>query len=167
VIENAKRHKGMILLQKHQRKLLTKSQKVNLVGYEGENGRFWEIYSPCGSPVRTEFSRRPDSWASGNVRNGQYRPDKINYPSERWWQHTWVRTYNKTCPDYEALHMFGVPENTVRTTMLHPSGLQGIPSGRSTLKHQKNWEEFTEIKFSQVSVRIRIHNQLITQSERI
>jgi len=29
----------MILLQKHQRKLLTKSQKVDLVGYEGENDR--------------------------------------------------------------------------------------------------------------------------------
>jgi hypothetical protein len=39
VIENAKRHKGMILLQKHQRKLLTKSQKVDLVGYGGENDR--------------------------------------------------------------------------------------------------------------------------------
>jgi hypothetical protein len=63
--------------------------------------------------------------------------------------------------------MSGLPENTVQTTMLHPSGIQGIPSGRSTLKHQENCEEFTEIKFSQVSVRICIHNQLITQSERI
>jgi len=42
-----------------------KAKKVDLVGYEGENGRFWAIYSPCGSLVRTEFSRRPDSWASG------------------------------------------------------------------------------------------------------
>jgi len=63
--------------------------------------------------------------------------------------------------------MSGLPKNTVRTTMLHPSGLQGIPSGLSTLKHHKNLEKFIEIKFSQVSVRIHIHNQLITQSERI
>jgi hypothetical protein len=48
VIENAKRQRGMILLQKHQKEILTTSQKVDLVGCEGENGRFWAIYSPCG-----------------------------------------------------------------------------------------------------------------------
>jgi hypothetical protein len=57
---------------------------------------------------------------------------------------------------------------TVRTTELHPSGRQEGPFGRSTLKHQKKIEEnFTEIKFSQVSVRTCMYNQLITQSESI
>jgi hypothetical protein len=59
----------------------------------------------------------------------------------------------------------GLQGRSVRTTS--PSGRQCRPSGRSTLKHQKSWGKFTEIKFPQVSVRTRMYNQLITQSESI
>jgi len=101
VSENAKRHTGMILLQKHQRKLLTKSQKVDLVGYEGENDRFWVIYSRCGSPVRTEFSRRPDEIIT--------RPNDGDSARESGHTTRHVRmTRHCTCPDFQRIP-FGLP----------------------------------------------------------
>jgi hypothetical protein len=54
MIENAKRHKWMILLQKHQTKLLTKSQKVDFVGY-GENGRTGLFIASVGHPSGRSF----------------------------------------------------------------------------------------------------------------
>jgi hypothetical protein len=71
----------------------------------------------------------------------------------------------RSCPDDWAPYPFGLQESAVQTT--NSSERQWRPSGRSTLKHQKNWEKFTEIKFPQVSVRTRMYNQLITQSKSI
>jgi hypothetical protein len=60
-----------------------------------------------------------------------------------------VRTSKEYHPDYHATPV-RTPWNTVRTLYTEtPEKLRRI----------------TEIKFSQVSVRIRIHNQLITQLE--
>jgi hypothetical protein len=139
VVENAKRQEGMILLQRLQRELLTKEPKSRFCGVWREWPN-WAIYSLCGFPRPDGVFKTSERVGLGNVRNGHARPDEIDYPSERWWQRTWVWTYNKTCLDDEALHMSRLPENTVRTTMLHPSG-------RSTLKHQKCWEKYYRTKF--------------------
>jgi hypothetical protein len=53
----------------------------------------------------------------------------------------------------------------VRTTELHPSGRQEIPSGRFTLKNRKLRKNLQKSNFSQVSFRTCMYNPLITQSE--
>jgi hypothetical protein len=71
----------------------------------------------------------------------------------------------RSCPDDWVPYPSGLQESVVRTT--NPAKRQWRQSWRSTMKHQKNWEKFTEIKFPQVSVRKNMYNQLITQLESI
>jgi hypothetical protein len=82
MIENVKKHKGMILLQKLQRKILTKDQKIDFVGYEGESATSRYI-TPVGHPSGRS-TKTSGLVGLGNMHNGHARLDEINYPSERW-----------------------------------------------------------------------------------
>jgi hypothetical protein len=136
------------------------------VGYGRVRSTIWAIYSLCGVPVRTVFWWRLDARCLGKEQNGYARPDELNYPFARRWQLTSRRG-----------------TDPVRMTECRPFGLQKgnclncwtppvrTPRGTVRTLHtktpEKTEENFTEIKFSQVSVRTCMYNQLITQSESI
>jgi hypothetical protein len=125
----------------------------------GEQGNLLPLWGPHPDRVFTLFGRA----YIGNMRTGLTRPDSFNHrpPGGCRMRPDSIRS----CPDDWAPYPSGLQENAVRT--INPSRHQWRPSWRSTLKHQKNWEKITEIKFPQVSVRTRMYNQLITQSESI
>jgi hypothetical protein len=126
------------------------AKSSDFVGYE-ENAANGGIYSHYGVIDRTVHLRRPDARCIGNMQTGCARPDGVTHrpPGGCRMRPDSIRS----CPDDWAPYPSELQESTVRTIN---------PSGRSTLKHQQNWEKFTEIKFPQVSVRTRMYNQLIT-----